>query len=165
MADKESKEFSPVVGLLFLLDYQYMFKHVSFLTLDLTATLAFYEKLGGSIEKDIITGEGHRRGIIRLGEGQLQFFQIPGQWPNPHACWAEHIAIYVQNLPELLPKLAAEGVSVPRALQVSPTGRAMAFVLDPDGRQIELLDQGKWGMAKGRWHGTKDGGRQEPQGH
>lgn len=132
-----------------------MFKHVSFLTLDLAATLAFYEQLGGQVEKNIETAEGHKRGVIRLGEGQLQFFQIAGQWPNPHSCWAEHIAIYVQDLRTLLPKLREAGVSVPRDLQSGPSGRAMAFVLDPDGRQVELLETGEWGRSKGRWHGAK----------
>lgn len=117
-----------------------MLKHVSFLTRDVDAVLAFYERLGGVTEKNLTTSEGLRRGIVRLGEGKLQFFGVPDEVPHPHAHWAEHIAVYVRDLPALLPQLRAAGVTVTRDLQPSPSGRDMAFVLDPDGRQVELLE-------------------------
>lgn len=117
-----------------------MLKHVSFLSRDLSATLAFYAHLGGVLEKDIVTPEGFRRAVVRLGEGKLQFFQIPGEAVQPHPHWAEHIALYVPNLPEVLRELTAASVTVTRDLQPSPGGRNMAFVLDPDGRQVELLE-------------------------
>lgn len=117
-----------------------MLKHVSFLTRDVDAVLAFYERLGGMVEKNLVTAEGHRRGTIRMGGGRLQFFQIAAEGPQPQTHWAEHIAVWVQDLPQLLPQLRAAGVSVTRDLQPSPGGRNMAFVLDPDGRQVELLE-------------------------
>ena len=117
-----------------------MLKHVSFLTRDLPAVLAFYARLGGIVEKDLVTHEGHRRGVIRLGEGKLQFFEVAGETPAPHPHWAEHIALHVRGLRALLPELQAAGVTVTRDLQPSPGGRDMAFVLDPDGRQVELLE-------------------------
>ena len=117
-----------------------MLKHVSFLTRDLPAVLNFYARLGGIVEKDLVTHEGHRRGVIRLGEGKLQFFEVAGETPAPHPHWAEHIALHVRGLRTLLPELQAAGVTVTRDLQPSPGGRDMAFVLDPDGRQVELLE-------------------------
>lgn len=117
-----------------------MLKHVSFVTRDLGATLAFYGRLGGVIEKDMLTREGYRRGVVRLGEGKLQFFQMEGQQVQAHPHWAEHIALYVHGLRELLAELRAAGVTVTRDLQASPGGRDMAFVQDPDGRQVELLE-------------------------
>lgn len=119
-----------------------MLKHVSFLTRDLGATLRFYADLGGVVEKDLTTVEGHRRAVVRLGEGRLQFFEIAGQAPAPHAHWAEHVALYVVGLPAVLERLRAGGTVVTRDLQPSPGGRPMAFVLDPDGRQVELLEHG-----------------------
>lgn len=119
-----------------------MLKHVSFLTRDLAATLAFYARLGGAVEKDLTTPEGYRRGVVRLGTGRLQFFEIPGEVPAPHGHWAEHVALHVPGLRALLPELHAAGVTVTRDLQPSPGGRDMAFVLDPDGRQVELLEAG-----------------------
>ncbi|KEF34272.1 lactoylglutathione lyase [Deinococcus sp. RL] len=119
-----------------------MLKHVSFLTRDLAATLAFYKRLGGAVEKNLTTAEGFRRGVVRLGEGRLQFFEIQGETPTPHGHWAEHVALHVPGLHSLLPELRAAGVTVTRDLQPSPGGRDMAFVLDPDGRQVELLEGG-----------------------
>ncbi|THF85840.1 VOC family protein [Deinococcus sp. KSM4-11] len=119
-----------------------MLKHVSFLSGDLPATLAFYERLGGVIEKDVTTSEGYRRAVIRLGEGRVQFFQIAHEVPMPHTHWAEHLALHVSGLASLLSDLRASGVTITRDLQPSPGGRDMAFVLDPDGRQVELLEAG-----------------------
>ncbi|GGO19136.1 VOC family protein [Deinococcus humi] len=128
-----------------------MLKHVSFITADLDAVLAFYERLGGVAEKNLTTAEGHRRAVLRLdsdsdrqdgGGGRLQFFQVAGELPNSHAHWAEHIALFVTDLRALLPILRAAGVTVSRDLTPSPSGRDMAFVLDPDGRQVELLEAG-----------------------
>ncbi|GHF34974.1 lactoylglutathione lyase [Deinococcus metalli] len=117
-----------------------MLKHVSFLSRDLPATLAFYEGLGGVVEKDVVTAEGYRRGVVRVGEGRLQFFQITGEVPAPHGHWAEHIAVSVRDLRSVLAALRTAGATVTRDLQPSPGGRDMAFVLDPDGRQVELLE-------------------------
>lgn len=118
-----------------------MLKHVSFLTRDLDAVLHFYAALGAQVEKALTTPEGYRRAVLRLGDGALQFFQIPGEAPAPHPHWAEHLAVYVasRDLGTLLNELRAAGVPVTRDLQLSPGGRDMAFVLDPDGRQVELL--------------------------
>lgn len=117
-----------------------MLKHVSFLTLDLAATLRFYTRLGGVLEKNLVTAEGFQRGVVRLGEGRLQFFEVPSEAPTPQGHWAEHIALQVPDLRVCLSELRAAGVRVTRDLQPSPGGRAMAFVLDPDGRQVELLE-------------------------
>ncbi|MVN87852.1 VOC family protein [Deinococcus sp. HMF7620] len=117
-----------------------MLKHVSFLTRDLAATLAFYVRLGGTVEKQLTTPEGYGRAVVCLGEGRLQFFEVTGEGPAPHPHWAEHIALHVVGLSDLLPMLRAQGVTVTRDLQPSPSGRDMAFVLDPDGRQVELLE-------------------------
>jgi lactoylglutathione lyase len=117
-----------------------MLKHVSFVTRDLSATLAFYTRLGGVVEKELTTAEGFRRGVLRFGEGRLQFFEVAGETPAPHAHWAEHVALYLPNLRARLPELRAAGATISRDLQPSPGGRDMAFVLDPDGRQVELLE-------------------------
>jgi lactoylglutathione lyase len=119
-----------------------MLKHVSFLTADLDAVLAFYERLGGVTEKRLTTAEGHRRGVVRLGDGRLQFFQIADEAPRPQGHWAEHIAVFVTGLRGMLPALREAGVPLSRDLTASPSGRDMAFVLDPDGRQVELLEAG-----------------------
>ncbi|MFC4427410.1 VOC family protein [Deinococcus navajonensis] len=117
-----------------------MLKHVSFLTRDLKAAVTFYERLGAVTEKHLTTAEGFGRAVLRLGTGRLQLFEVTGEVPLPHPHWAEHVAVYVSGLRTLLPQLRESGIQVTREVQPSPGGRDMAFVLDPDGRQVELLE-------------------------
>ncbi|MDO4264611.1 MAG: VOC family protein [Deinococcus sp.] len=117
------------------------FKHVSFLTRDLDQTLAFYALLGAQPLKHLHTAEGHGRAVLDLGGGRVQFFQIEGEAPAPHAHWAEHLALEVADLLALVGKLRGAGYALSREVQPSPGGRLMAFVRDPDGRSVELLEQ------------------------
>ncbi|WP_261664143.1 VOC family protein [Deinococcus sp. Marseille-Q6407] len=118
------------------------FKHISFLTRDLDRTLTFYALLGAEELKRLQTAEGYSRAVLDLGGGgRVQFFQIAGELPAPHPHWAEHLALYVADLPALVQRLQAAGYPLSRPLQPSPGGRLMAFVQDPDGRSVELLQQ------------------------
>jgi len=58
--------------------------------------------------------------------------------PDPHA-WMEHVALYLPDLEASIRALKARSVPFVRDLTLSPSGNPMAFVLDPDGRQVELL--------------------------
>ena len=115
------------------------FKHVSWLTHNLVDALAFYTLLGAGELKREQTSEGYGRAVLHLGGVQVQLLEIAGEMPQPHAHWAEHIALEVQDLPGLVVRLTSAGYSLSREIQPSPSGRLMAFVSDPDGRQIELL--------------------------
>ena len=76
-----------------------MLKHTSFLTRDLAATLAFYTLLGGTVEKDLLTHEGHRRGVVRLektGPLLLGWARISVTSIDERTCevsWSEHIRL------------------------------------------------------------------------
>ena len=115
-------------------------KHVSFLTADADAVIAFYTLLGATLSKDSQAEDGLRRVVLNFaGGGKLQFFQAAGQEPRPHPNWQEHIALHLENLETSLAQLRQSGVTFSRELTLSPSGNRMAFVLDPDGRQVELL--------------------------
>ncbi|GHG04920.1 lactoylglutathione lyase [Deinococcus piscis] len=117
------------------------FKHVSFLTRDLDRTLAFYALLGAGLLKRLRTPEGYDRAVLDLGGARVQFFQIAGEQPAPHPHWAEHLALEVPDLGLTVEQLRGAGYRLSREVQPSPGGRPMAFVLDPDGRSVELLQQ------------------------
>ncbi|MCY1702565.1 VOC family protein [Deinococcus sp. SL84] len=117
------------------------FKHVSFLTRDLDRTLAFYALLGARPLKRLRTAEGYGRAVLDLGGGRVQFFQIAGETPVPHTHWAEHLALEVPDLLAVVAQLENAGHHLTREVQLSPGGRPMAFVQDPDGRSVELLQQ------------------------
>ena len=89
--------------------------------------------------KRLETPEGYLRAVLELGGERVQFFQIAGEAPAPHPHWAEHVAVEVSGLERLLQTLLAAGYPPSRPLQLSPGGRQMAFVRDPDGRSVELL--------------------------
>ena len=116
-------------------------KHVSFLTADADAVIAFYTSLGASVQKDIQVEAGLRRVVLGFEGGKLQFFQMPGEAPRPHPAWPEHIALHLSDLEASILALQASGVTFSRELTLSPSGNPMAFVLDPDGRQVELLQE------------------------
>ncbi|MFQ5998863.1 MAG: VOC family protein [Candidatus Bathyarchaeia archaeon] len=53
----------------------------------------------------------------------------------------DHIALGVQNLDEILPRLRSEGVSVAKEpYRVSGSTRRIAFIKDPNGIWIELIE-------------------------
>ncbi|WP_407569690.1 VOC family protein [Deinococcus altitudinis] len=63
-----------------------------------------------------------------------------GQRAEAQHAWTEHVAVYLPDLKESVARLRAQGVTFSRELTLSPGGNPMAFVLDPDGRQVELLE-------------------------
>lgn len=120
-----------------------MLKHVSFITADAEALIAFYTALGADVTKDLRTAEGFRRVVLSFeGGGRLQFFQAKGEMPAPHASWMEHIALHLSDLKSGVAALKSRGVTFTRELSLSPSGNPLAFVQDPDGRQVELLQAG-----------------------
>ncbi|TSA83693.1 VOC family protein [Deinococcus detaillensis] len=115
-------------------------KHVSFLTANADAVIAFYLLLGAELQKDLRTSEGFRRVVLGFaGGGKLQFFEADTELPRPHPAWQEHIALHVSDLSASIQQLKERGAAFSRELTLSPSGNPMAFVLDPDGRQVELL--------------------------
>lgn len=116
------------------------FKHVSFLTGDMDRTLAFYALLGAELLKRLRTPEGYDRAVLELGGARVQFFQVPGERPAPHPHWAEHLALELPDLLTVVEQLRGAGYPLSREVQPSPGGRPMAFVRDPDGRSVELLE-------------------------
>lgn len=117
-----------------------MLKHVSFVTRVPDEVSAFYARLGGKVVKDVTAPDGLRRLVVQFENGaKLQFFG--GDLPSASASWMEHVALEVPDLARALEALRNTGVPFSRDLHLSPGGHPVAFVLDPDGRQVELLQQ------------------------
>lgn len=115
-------------------------KHVSFLSANADAVIAFYGLLGAAVQKDLRTAEGFRRVVLAFeGGGKLQFLEVAGEQPSPYPGWQEHIALHLSDLNTGIRALQEQGVTFSRELTLSPSGNQMAFVIDPDGRQVELL--------------------------
>lgn len=119
-----------------------MLKHVSFITTDADRLMAFYLLLEGQITKDETHPEEKlRRVVLQFEGGTLQFFQpSDGILPTQPANWMEHIAFIVDDFDGIHDRLKQQGVVFSREITRSPSGKRMFFVLDPDGRQLEILE-------------------------
>lgn len=119
-------------------------KHVSFQTDGADAVISFYRMLGAVVLKDAASPDGLRRVVLGFQDGgKLQFFEAPGgAAPRPAGVWMEHVALELPDLHSSVSALQTAGVKFARELSTTPTGNPVAFVLDPDGRHVELLQAG-----------------------
>ncbi len=119
-----------------------MFLHTRLKVRDIDRAIAFYSRYFN------MTCRGRKtspRG------SQLAFMQAPGSptelelaylpW-DPDFQLPEdifHLAFQVDNVPDTLEKMRAEGVKITEECTTMANGRSMAFIEDPDGYEIELL--------------------------
>jgi lactoylglutathione lyase len=111
---------------------------------EIDRSVAFYEALGM---------EEIRRMPIR-DEAINVFMGFPGDGPRLELTYNHgvdsyeqgtgynHIAITVEDLEEVLPKLAAKGIEPEKPpYTVREGGSRLCFVRDPDGYRIELIER------------------------
>jgi lactoylglutathione lyase len=122
------------------------FVHVATRTADLDRALAFYEVLGLTLS--------HRTELER-GRATLAFIEPPERnfalelvynWgkdePYDGGERFGHFAFEVEDIDGLLLRLVAGGGAVMReAYLLEGTGPKLAFVTDPDGNPIELIER------------------------
>lgn len=115
--------------------------HASLVIADLEAARAFYEGHLGLAP--LARPDLDFAGLwYDLGGGQaLHLLQVPNPDPTERGvrCGRDrHLALRVQGLEGLATRLEAAGLAVER----SRSGRPAAFVRDPDGNAIELIEDG-----------------------
>lgn len=122
------------------------FLHTRIRVSDLEKTIGFYEKLGF-------------REVRRMGSPQgnkLVYLEVPGAGHLLELCWSAdysvnvpedlmHTCVGVDNIIEYCDKLEKAGMEIwPEAwrdLFSKPDGNKMAFVTDPDGYEVEILEK------------------------
>jgi catechol 2,3-dioxygenase-like lactoylglutathione lyase family enzyme len=99
---------------------------------DLEVTTAFYrDTLGLAIDKEFPGGT-----VFFLGHGSLEIVGTGKTGPTPDvALWLQ-----VRDLPATLKELAAKGVDPVREARREPWGLDEAWVADPDGTRIVLVE-------------------------
>ena len=121
------------------------FVHVATRTGDLQRALAFYEVLGLKLTE---------RTELQKGKATLAFIEPPEgnfaielvyNWGKDDAYDGGerfgHFAFEVEDIDGLLPRRVAAGGAVQRApFMLEGTGPKLAFVTDPDGNPIELIE-------------------------
>ncbi|WP_022928819.1 VOC family protein [Patulibacter americanus] len=123
--------------------------HTCVRVLDVDASLVFYRRLGFE-ERGRLNFESAYNVYLGLpgGGDALELTVNVGQ-EEPYALGTgyNHIAVTVEDLPALLEELAAAGIE-PEKPAFHPGGREdlplIAFVQDPDGYRIELIDGGRF---------------------
>lgn len=99
---------------------------------DLEVTTAFYrDTLGLAIDKEFPGGT-----VFFLGHGSLEIVGTGKTGPTPDvALWLQ-----VRDLPATLEELSAKGVDPVREARREPWGLDEAWIADPDGTRIVLVE-------------------------
>ncbi|MEB3187232.1 MAG: VOC family protein [bacterium] len=118
------------------------FLHTRFKVRDLERAIAFYTThLGFEVRTRHTSGRGSQLAHLRLpgSDTELELAYLP--W-DPDFQLAEdilHIAFEVDSVVETVERMRAAGVKITEEPHGGTRGH-MAFIEDPDGYEIELLD-------------------------
>ena len=125
--------------------------HIGIVVSDLARSTAFYEALGFHIAEDL-PAEDNSRAIrfLEMDGFELELFWYaeplhPAPTPEPAGkgqLGFRHLALHTDDIDEALVNLKAAGV-VPADLEVrvAPVGYKLLFFRDPDGVEIEIMQE------------------------
>ncbi len=120
--------------------------HVAVYTGDMDASIAFYEKIGGTLSRQasLSTPEGEKKlALVSFGGITLELIQSPTPMPMVEGN-VPHFAIYVDDIDQTAAAIRAAGVDtfMTPEKNVLPElfgGLENWFFTGPSGEQIELL--------------------------
>jgi lactoylglutathione lyase len=123
------------------------FLHTCYLISDIESSVAFYEKLGFTEVQQIPVNDEETNVFMADGPGNpvLELTWKKGLLSSELGTGYDHIALSVTDLDGTLASLAEDGIepeSPPFHWKDRPTGSYLAFVRDPDGYRIEILELG-----------------------
>lgn len=129
---------------------KFRFLHTMIRVKDMDKSLDFYTRLLGMKElrkKDFPTGEFTLAFVGYGDEENSTVVELTHNWGQEedydHGSAFGHLAIGVPDVYGVCEKLSAEGVSIPRpAGPMKHGGSVIAFIEDPDGYKIELVERG-----------------------
>lgn len=118
---------------------------------DLSRSTAFYEALGFRIISDLPAEDGSRAiRFLELGGFQLELFwyaepiaPLPAPAPaGKGQLGFRHLALHTDDLEGALGELKRTGLVPPELeIRVVPLGFKLVFLTDPDGIEIELMQE------------------------
>jgi lactoylglutathione lyase len=121
------------------------YHHISRSTGNLQAMLSFYVALDCSLEKHVTDNvQGLERAVLKLpgSDARLQFIQRKTGAITPAGLdWPDHIAFHTPDLELALQTILAAGATLENGPYRTPSGSLVAFVTDPDGHRIELVEK------------------------
>jgi len=103
---------------------------------DLDVTLAFYrDALGLAVAREF--GSGDHRGVVFFAGGGL--IEVVGTGPGPGRPGVE-LWLQVRSMDATVDELAGQGVTLVRPPLLEPWGLVEAWIDDPDGVRIHLVE-------------------------
>jgi catechol 2,3-dioxygenase-like lactoylglutathione lyase family enzyme len=103
---------------------------------DLAVTLEFYrDALGLAVAREF--GSGDHRGVVFFAGGG--FIEVVGTSPEPGRPGVE-LWLQVRSLAATLDELTSRGIAPARMAELEPWGLVEAWVDDPDGVRIHLVE-------------------------
>jgi catechol 2,3-dioxygenase-like lactoylglutathione lyase family enzyme len=121
------------------------YHHISRSTGQLQIMLGFYQALGCTLEKHVTDNvQGLERAVLNLpgSNACLQLIQRQTGPITPAGLdWPDHIAFHTSDLEQALQEILAAGATLENGAYRTPTGSLVAFVQDPDGHRIELVEK------------------------
>ena len=121
------------------------YHHLSRSTGNLQAMLELYIALGCTLEKHVTDSvQGLERAVLKLpgSDACLQFIQRESGPITPAGLdWPDHIAFHTPDLGLAMRTILAAGATLENGPYRTPSGSLVAFVQDPDGHRIELVEK------------------------
>lgn len=121
------------------------FLHTRIRVRNLDASIAFYQKLGYQLAESKDSPQGNRLAFLTLPNNEV-FLELCYS-PNYTATCPEdlmHTALGVPDIVAYCSQLESQGIEIwPNGWRTTFTtgGRKMAFVTDPDGYEVEILER------------------------
>jgi lactoylglutathione lyase len=124
--------------------------HIAIRVKDIDKTLAFYRDKLGFKEMFRIEREG-RLWLMYLRVTDTQYIElfpdaVGDRAPSREAVGLNHICLEVDSIDRVLADLAKAGIPLTRDKQMGADGNLQAWIEDPDGNRIELMEMGAGNM-------------------
>ncbi len=126
--------------------------HVAIRVKDIDRTLDFYAKRLGFKELFRLEREGHLW-LLYLRISDTQFLEVfpeatSDRAPPREANGLNHFCVEVDDIDAAIKELAAARVPLAREKQLGADGNFQAWIEDPDGNRIELMQMAVDGMQR-----------------
>lgn len=122
------------------------FLHTRLKVRDLERAIAFYcTFLGAELTDRKVSGRGTQLAFVRLpgANADLELAHLP--WDPDFKLDEDifHLAFEVDDMEATIASMRAAGIVITEEPEKSSTGTWMAFIADPDGYEIELLQHAR----------------------
>ncbi len=120
--------------------------HLAFHVSDLEKSISFYEDILGFKKKFTLDNEDGTPWLVYLQVNENQFIEL---FPAEHKIQTQegtsymHLCLEVDNIHDLVKNISKKGVKIDNPVIMGLDNNYQAWIHDPDGNPIELMQYGK----------------------